>query len=633
MTPMNKNLYGQLKADGTISHISSAAALLCGIPSDSLVGHALTEFVIPEHRTRYDCEVDAILNGVEQHGRVSIVVTGADGIGRRLIIQMTKGTDSAVDLFFSAYVIPDSFKSAPRLLLLRTGRLLPVARRLLSTSRRAATKEELLESGLKVLKEATKAKAGAAIEWGNLRTETPRITVGDFNASYLKGIYRAAIMARLTRGDVVVKDSSIDGNDTGSCLLILPLLSTQSPLGIIVLDIDRESELVPEEQQSLVILGEIIGLGLKALTTMGRPSRPFQKQGGDMEATDALGRLSAGFVHEINNAATVLRNNIEQLLLRGENHSLGTVTKGAIRDSRHALDAVQELTVALKAFAPEETSLFEKVDLLRIMEMVNRAVRFYAKRGIHLTLERPEMEIPLVRARSHHLIRVLFLVFAELFEASLEAGIEFELSISFKRKENTVALTIAVITGPFSLPTVLLGQLEKGGALAQQVTEAGGRLSHTVDHKGNLFMNISLPEAAAQSQSRPSNMTPVSPYRRGTILIVDDEVAVIRSLRRVLDQYHDILAARSGEEALDIIKANSQIEAILYDVSMPRLGGVEFYDEVKRQSPNYLNRIIFVKAGSYDHEMTEFLATTTNVVIDKPFDLPMLNDVLASMLN
>ena len=633
MTRMQKNLYATLKSDGTLSHISDDAALLCGIPADHMLGQPLTKFLIPEHRMRFICEVEAIVNGAEKHGRVSVVVMGADGIGRRLVIRMAQGAEAAVDLFMAPYVLPDSFKSAPRLLLLRTGRLLPVARRLLAISRRATSKDELLERGLKVLKEATKAKAGAAIEWGNLKGDEPLITMGNFNSSHLDGIYRAAIMARLTRGDVVIKESSVDGSDAGNCLLILPLLSSESPLGIIVLEIERESELVPEEQQSLVILGDIIGLGLKALTTAARSSRVYIKQRGDLEATNALGRLSAGFVHEINNAATVLRNNIEQLLLRGENHSLGMVTKGAIKDSLYALDAVQELTLALKAFAPEETSLFEEVDLLRIMEMVNRAVRFYTKRGINITLERPEMEIPRVRARSHHLIRVLFLVLAELFEASQESGIELEVSIAFGKQDNRIALTIAVSTGPFSLPTVLLSQIEKGGTLARQVSEAGGRLSHTVDHKGNLFITIDLPEAGTQSQSRPSAISSLHPHRRGTILIVDDEVAVIRSLRRVLDQSYDVLAARSGEEALELLKSNPQIEAILYDVSMPRLGGIEFYEEVNRQRPSYIDRIVFVKAGSYDPEMTEFLSATNNTVIDKPFDLPVLNEVLASMLH
>jgi CheY-like chemotaxis protein len=428
---------------------------------------------------------------------------------------------------------------------------------------------------------------------------------------------------------VVLKETSLDGSDSGACLLILPLVTGASPIGVILLQIARNTELIPEEQQSLVILGEILGLGVKAITAAPRHSRTRRRPEGDKEASSALGRLSAGFSHEINNATTILRNNIEQILLRGDAMSL--VSESAIKDSLVALDTMQDLTQALKVFGPEETSLFEEVDLLRILDTLGRSVRFYAKRGINIIFERPENEIPLVRARSHHLTRVLFLIFVELFETSQESGIELSVHISLKRERGSVHLAIVVTAGPFSLPTVLLSQLGQGGTLAGQVSDAGGDLSHLVDHQGNLTITISLKESSGHAVPRASSIA-ASPHRRGTILIADDEVAVIRSLRRVLDQYYDIFAARSGDEALEILRTNPQIEVVLYDVAMPRMGGIEFYDEMLRQGMSQAHRVVFVKAGSYDPEVMAFLAETSNPIVDKPFDIPSLNDLIASLL-
>lgn len=627
---MQRTAFANIKPDGTIAHINYEAAVLLGIPSDTLVETPLTSHLIEAHRTRFECELAAVADGAEKHGRAHCVVVGADGIGRKLVFRMTPGRDRTVDIALSQYHLPDSYRG-PNAALFDSGRILPVARRILAIARRAVTTDELIADGLKVLAEAVSAEAGAALEWENLKGDAPMLTIGDFDRGHLEGIYRAAIMARLTRGDVVVKETSLDGSDAAACLLILPLLAGATPIGVILLQIQRDTEIVPEEQQSLVVLGEILGLGIKALTAAPRHTRAKVRHGGEKEAASALGRLSAGFSHEINNATTILRTNIEQLLLRGD--GLNFAPESAVKDSLTALDTMQDLMQALKVFGPEETAMFEKVNLLRILDTVSRSVQFYAKRGINIIFDRPEEEIPLVRARSHHLTRVFFLIFVELFDASQESGLELSVHITLNMEPGLVFLSITVTAGPFSLPTVLLSQLEKGGTLAGQVSDAGGVLSHTLDHQGNLSMTIALKESETHTVApRAGSSIAASPHRRGTILIADDEVAVIRSLRRVLDQYYDIFAARSGEEAVEVLRANPQIEVVLYDVSMPRMDGIEFYAELTRLDMSQARRIVFVKAGSYDPEVMRFLSETANPVVDKPFDIPMLNEVIASML-
>ena len=59
------------------------------------------------------------------------------------------------------------------------------------------------------------------------------------------------------------------------------------------------------------------------------------------------------------------------------------------------------------------------------------------------------------------------------------------------------------------------------------------------------------------------------------ILVVDDEPAVRESLRRALQlEGYDVDLAGDGEEALTRLRGNS-VDALLLDVSMPRLDGLE----------------------------------------------------------
>ncbi len=616
---------------GTVVQANGEVEHLLGLPSSELTDKPLVEHMIEEHQVRFTAEIEALAQGLERHGRVHCTVIGLDGIGRRLTMVMNITEDNRIHVKLSPYLHAESMLKAPGSALLDSGRLLPVARRISAISRRASSKDELLSAGLEVLVEVTSAQAGAALEWETQEDEQPIITIGPFNSHYLMGVFRPAILTRLTRGDVVVKEGTPDGDSSDVSLIIVPLLSSTAPVAIIVLSIEGYSVLVPEEQQSLVILGEIMGLGIKALDGVGPRTTSSVPHRGDTAASIALGRLSAGLAHEINNAATVLRNNLEQLMLRGEPYGQGVVADSAIKDSVNALNAICDLNDALRSFAPEETHQLEEVDLLRALDMVIRSVRFYAKRGMTVTLNRPQDDLPLVRVRSHHFIRSLFLILVELVEASVESGIELSVHLDLEPEDKMVTLNLTVTAGPFNLPTILLAQLEKGGALDRHVDRAGGKLTHAVDHKGNLSLSIALANVKHPTKSFPVRPTN-PPTRRGTILIADDEVAVIRSLRRLLEKDHDVLASRSGEEALEIIDSNHDIEIILYDVSMPRLAGPEFFEELRRLHLPAIDRVIFVSGGATDAEVSRFLAEIPNQVVDKPFDLDRLYGLIALML-
>ena len=59
------------------------------------------------------------------------------------------------------------------------------------------------------------------------------------------------------------------------------------------------------------------------------------------------------------------------------------------------------------------------------------------------------------------------------------------------------------------------------------------------------------------------------------VLVVDDEPAVRHALERALRlESYDVALAADGEEALDAL-AESPADAVILDVAMPRLDGLE----------------------------------------------------------
>jgi two-component system, OmpR family, KDP operon response regulator KdpE len=66
------------------------------------------------------------------------------------------------------------------------------------------------------------------------------------------------------------------------------------------------------------------------------------------------------------------------------------------------------------------------------------------------------------------------------------------------------------------------------------------------------------------------------------ILILDDNPQIRRALRAILiPQGYTIIDARTGEEALDLIR-REQIELILLDVNLPGMSGIETCKEIRR---------------------------------------------------
>ena len=77
-----------------------------------------------------------------------------------------------------------------------------------------------------------------------------------------------------------------------------------------------------------------------------------------------------------------------------------------------------------------------------------------------------------------------------------------------------------------------------------------------------------------------------------TVLIVDDERNVLKSLKRLfMDTEYTILTAESASEGLEIFK-NQDIHLVISDYRMPGMNGVEFLTRVKDEYPETIRMIL-----------------------------------------
>jgi response regulator RpfG family c-di-GMP phosphodiesterase len=70
------------------------------------------------------------------------------------------------------------------------------------------------------------------------------------------------------------------------------------------------------------------------------------------------------------------------------------------------------------------------------------------------------------------------------------------------------------------------------------------------------------------------------------ILLVDDEVNILNSLKRHFYKKFKVKSATSGAEAIEMLKANDEFAVIISDMNMPGMNGAEFLAQAKIIRPN-----------------------------------------------
>jgi two-component system, OmpR family, response regulator MprA len=114
------------------------------------------------------------------------------------------------------------------------------------------------------------------------------------------------------------------------------------------------------------------------------------------------------------------------------------------------------------------------------------------------------------------------------------------------------------------------------------------------------------------------------------VLVVDDEPAVRRALERALrlDNYEVALAA-DGEEALDAL-AKEPADAIILDISMPRLDGLEVTRRMRKAGDR--TPILMLTARDAIDDRVQGLEVGADDYLVKPFALRELQARLRALL-
>jgi PAS domain S-box-containing protein len=154
----------------------------------------------------------------------------------------------------------------------------------------------------------------------------------------------------------------------------------------------------------------------------------------------------------------------------------------------------------------------------------------------------------------------------------------------------------------------------------------GSNFQFTIPYEAghSLFINNSIKTA--------QQMTNTYNWKNKTILIVEDELLNFKVIQIALHKTNiGILYARDGQEAVNIVKKNSNIDLILMDIQMPLMDGFEATEIIKKHA--HTVPVIAQTAFAMNEEKEKCLRAGFDDYIIKPIDLQELMHKLSHYLN
>jgi CheY-like chemotaxis protein len=155
----------------------------------------------------------------------------------------------------------------------------------------------------------------------------------------------------------------------------------------------------------------------------------------------------------------------------------------------------------------------------------------------------------------------------------------------------------------------------------------GGIRVYSEPGKGSTFKLI-FPAGQGEVAEATAFLTENDWEGSGTILVVDDEEGVLQVAADLLRSMgFDVILAMDGLEALDRFQASKvPIRAVLMDLTMPHLDGVDTYRELRRLDPGC--RVVLTSGYNQQEAVQEFLGKGLAGFVQKPY---LRSDLLAAM--
>ncbi len=166
------------------------------------------------------------------------------------------------------------------------------------------------------------------------------------------------------------------------------------------------------------------------------------------------------------------------------------------------------------------------------------------------------------------------------------------------------------------------------------VTQHKGQISvETEVGKGSSF-HVYLPmcEVEREPSTQDSIFSTIPQGKGEIILLVEDNEKMREIGQQILEDLgYQVLVASNGREALEIYKANGNIDLLFTDVVMPEIGGVALLRELRQMGSEV--KAVAVTGHILAEDLDHLREDGVTSVIHKPYDVDILAEVVREALD
>lgn len=396
------------------------------------------------------------------------------------------------------------------------------------------------------------------------------------------------------------------------------------------------------------------------------------------ETLSAIGRMTAGLAHELNNPLATVLASSELLAARLREGGAGHMAHGAAElDRLYVAPILQEarrarlLVRSLLQFARRGDSEVRPVPFRESLDVVSELRQFaFAAAGVRL--EVAPFDDACIMAERQHLQGVLLNVLNNALDAlngyERPDGAAALVRVDARRVAEHFVVSVTD-NGPglreparvfeafyttkdvgegtgLGLALVDRFMITFGGSVhAENVAGGGARftLHFRLADPGLMPATGCVPESTlslptpVSSPAMTDTLFPVADTAdapvRPCVLVVDDEAPLLRAQDLLLRRLGvDVVLSGSVADARRVLEQRP-VQAVLFDVKMPAASGVVLLEWIEQHRPSLLSHFAFVTGDVEAPEIGRFAQAHPDALIAKPFDVREYLDQVRRLLD
>ena len=384
----------------------------------------------------------------------------------------------------------------------------------------------------------------------------------------------------------------------------------------------------------------------------------FEAQMQHTQKLESLGVLAGGIAHDFNNILTTILGNVDLALM--EISSLSPAVPRIEEVNKAALRAAG-LAQQMLAYSGRGRFVLENIEINELVEEMGHLLAVALSKKVVLRYHLAE-NLPLIDVDAAQIRQVVMNLITNAAEAIGE-------------RSGVVTVTTGLLdcSEPYLNGSFTYDDLETGMYVFIEVADTGCGMDYETKnklfdpffttkftgrglgmaavlgivrgHKGAIKVYSELGKGSTFKVLIPALERSISKINHrlkeqdnswqgsGTILLVDDEETIRALGKEMLNLLgFDVVTAEDGRQALEVFRANeSDIVAVVLDLTMPHMDGVETYRELRQIDKDV--RVVLASGYSENDISEQFAGKGLAGVIQKPFQFPELREKLKKALS